>query len=114
LRLRCVHKPSVVCIQVLDTGIGITKQHLPFIFDEFYQVGAESSSVREGYGLGLGIVQRLASLLHLGIEVESDPGKGSIFPLDLPASDAVAAAAAARTSGGGRHPRLLIVEDDPR
>ena len=119
VRLRCLHKPSVVRIQVLDTGIGIASQHLPFIFDEFYQVGAEPSAVREGYGLGLSIVQRLANLLNLGIEVESDPGKGSTFSLDLPASevpvsagDAVAAAAA-RTGGGERHPRLLIVEDDP-
>jgi PAS domain S-box-containing protein len=120
VRLRCLHKPSVVRIQVLDTGIGIASQHLPFIFDEFYQIGGEPSSVREGYGLGLSIVQRLASLLNLGIEVESHPGKGSTFSLDLPASevpvsrgDAVAAAAAARTGAGEHHPRLLIVEDDP-
>jgi PAS domain S-box-containing protein len=120
VRLRCLHEPGVVRIQVLDTGIGIASQHLPFIFDEFYQVGVESRTVREGYGLGLSIVQRLARLLNLEIAVESHPGKGSTFSLDLPASvaadsrsDSVATGTAARAVGGERHPRLLIVEDDP-
>jgi PAS domain S-box-containing protein len=119
VRLRCLHEASVVRIQVLDTGVGIASQHLPFIFDEFYQVGVEPSAVREGYGLGLSIVRQLARLLNLGIEVESHPGRGSTFSLDLPACEAPAArargvaAAAAAPAAGARQARLLVVEDDP-
>jgi PAS domain S-box-containing protein len=120
VRVRCLHEARIVRIQVLDTGIGIPSQHLPFIFDEFYQVGVEPREVRDGYGLGLSIVQRLARLLDLRIAVESHPGKGSTFSVDLPVSETVvsrsdgaAGGAGGRAVGGERQAHVLIVEDDP-
>jgi PAS domain S-box-containing protein len=86
VRLRCVHEAALVRIEVLDTGVGIAPDHLPYIYDEFYQVGVPSNSSRDGYGLGLSIVQRLVKLLTLQLDVRSAVGQGSAFSLVLPAS----------------------------
>jgi PAS domain S-box-containing protein len=81
--LRCEHDETRVRIEVLDTGIGIPKDQIPYIYDEFYQVGVPTNSTRDGYGLGLSIVVRLVKLLELGFEVGSEMGRGSIFSLTL-------------------------------
>jgi PAS domain S-box-containing protein len=118
--LRARHQPGAVRIEVRDTGRGIAPEQLPLIFDEFYQVGVAANTSRDGYGLGLSIVQRVVRLLELRIEVSSRPGEGSIFALDVPAGGAVReeaatppdrTGAAAPGSGAARH--LLLVEDDP-
>lgn len=121
VELRSLHEAAVVRIQVLDTGIGIPSEQLPYIYDEFYQVGVATNTVREGYGLGLSIVQRLVKLLNLELQVHSEIGKGSVFSLDLPASAAPAGVGGAgpkkRESGAPRRAdrarHVLIVEDDP-
>jgi two-component system, sensor histidine kinase len=120
VRLRCLHEAAAVRIQVLDTGIGIAPDHLPYIYDEFYQVGVPTNSVREGFGLGLSIVQRLVKLLDLHLLVQSEIGKGSVFTLDLPpgagrnrsagADTPTPAPLAARMS---HRTHVLLVEDDP-
>jgi two-component system, sensor histidine kinase len=119
--MRCLHDTHVIRVQVLDTGIGIPADELSLIYDEFYQVGVATNSVREGYGLGLSIVQRLAKLLDLTLRVESEVGKGSVFSLDLPPGTGGApdrTAGAAPDDGLTSAPRerslhVLIVEDDP-
>ena len=117
--LRCLHdQPSCVRIEVLDTGIGIPAEQLRYIYDEFYQVGVPTNTTREGYGLGLSIVQRLVTLLEVKLEVESEVGKGSMFALTLPAGHE--AARPTRRIGTEPTPhtskveaRVLLVEDDP-
>jgi PAS domain S-box-containing protein len=86
VRLRCLHEAALVRIEVLDTGVGIPADQLPYIYDEFYQVGVPTNISRDGYGLGLSIVQRLVKLLTLQLDVRSEVGKGSTFSLVLPAS----------------------------
>ncbi len=86
VRLRCLHEAPLVRIEVLDTGVGIPADQLPYIYDEFYQVGVPTNVSCDGYGLGLSIVQRLVKLLTLKLEVRSEVGKGSAFSLALPAS----------------------------
>ena len=107
-----------VRLEVRDTGIGIAADQIAYIYDEFYQVGVPASSSREGYGLGLSIVQRLVKLLNLHLDVTSEVGKGSVFSLRVPLGQSrrasappAAAAASAHTSPAGR-PRVLLVEDD--
>jgi PAS domain S-box-containing protein len=116
--LRARRQNDSVQVEVADTGVGIAPEHIAYIYDEFYQVGVPANSSREGYGLGLSIVQRLVRLLDLRLEVTSEVGKGSIFSLSLPPGAAQAsalqpqAAAPAHQSPAGR-PRVLLVEDDP-
>jgi len=71
-------------IEVWDTGIGIAKEDLNAIFDEFHQVGNEARERSRGLGLGLSIVQRLGRLLGHDINVRSVPGKGSVFSITVP------------------------------
>jgi two-component system CheB/CheR fusion protein len=87
ITLRCIQDRETVRLEVIDTGVGIPRDELPLIFSEFYQVGVHAAVNRQGYGLGLGIVQRMASMLQVGIEVESEVGKGSRFALTVPAAD---------------------------
>jgi two-component system, sensor histidine kinase len=117
--LRSQRQGAAVRIDVLDTGIGIAPEQLSRIYEEFYQVGVPANASREGYGLGLSIVQRVVSLLNLRLEVQSEVGKGSVFSLLLPVGRAIVAtsapqsAPAAARAGPTSSPRVLLVEDDP-
>lgn len=71
-------------LTVKDTGIGISSEHLPRIFERFYCVDRGRDRELGGTGLGLAIVKHVA-LLHEGtVDVESSPGKGSSFILKFP------------------------------
>jgi PAS domain S-box-containing protein len=116
--LRCLHESSsLVRIEVLDSGIGIPTEQLRYIYDEFYQVGVPANRTREGYGLGLSIVQRLVSLLDARLDVHSEVGKGSQFALSLPACERVASPTHQIKPERPEHvahseARILLVEDD--
>ncbi len=120
LRCRPGTAAGKVDVDIGDTGIGIGSENLGNIFDEFYQVGAAAHTSRQGYGLGLSIVQRIVRLLGLGIAVKSEPGVGSTFTIELPAGTS-AAVEARDTASERRSPQphgpngrsILLVEDDP-
>jgi two-component system CheB/CheR fusion protein len=92
---------------------------VPFIFDEFYQTGVSPNSSRDGYGLGLSIVQRIARLLDFQVDVKSAPGAGSVFAFDLPVTKESHAAPTTpdkRSTPRGtarREFKVLLVEDEP-
>ncbi len=71
------------CIEVRDTGIGITREHIDSIFQVFEQV--DSTLIRQagGSGLGLAISKRLSRMMGGDLTVTSTPGKGSVFELCL-------------------------------
>jgi len=71
-------------IQVVDTGIGISKENLNQIFEEFVQLDTDITQKQRGAGLGLAIVKKLVLLQHGKIEVDSNPGKGTSFKLQIP------------------------------
>lgn len=75
-----------ITFSIADTGIGISKDNLARLFEEFIQ--AESTTARDygGTGLGLSITQKLVRLMGGDIQAESEPGKGSRFTLNLPVS----------------------------
>ena len=71
-------------IEIKDNGIGIAKEHLPYIFNMFYR--AHTKSI--GSGLGLYIVNEAITKLGGRVEVQSVLGKGSTFILTIPNSSA--------------------------
>ncbi|MEN8229342.1 MAG: response regulator, partial [Bacteroidota bacterium] len=73
-------------IKVSDTGKGIPEEMLDKIFDRFYQVNDQDSREAEGTGLGLALTKELVELYRGSITVDSNPGKGSIFSVNLPVS----------------------------
>ncbi len=84
VEVKAKRENQYVQLQVQDTGIGIPKEHIPFIFERFYRVDPSRSRNLGGTGLGLSIVKHIA-LSHGGkIEVQSKEGVGSIFSVFLP------------------------------
>lgn len=70
--------------QVVDTGIGIDESMLEKIFDPFEQADSSIAKLYGGTGLGLTISRRITQLLGGQLQVDSQPGKGSVFTLSLP------------------------------
>ena len=87
--LGCRLTRTAVRIEVWDTGIGIEEGNIPLIFQEFHQVENAARNRREGLGLGLAIVDRLATLLEHPVTVRSKPGKGSVFAVTVPLAEPV-------------------------
>ena len=87
LRVEALEREGMpwLCFRVKDSGIGLSKEQQERIFQEFTQ-GDESTSRRYGgTGLGLTLSRRLSELMGGSVSVESQPGQGSTFTLEIPA-----------------------------
>ena len=106
---------------VTDTGIGLTPEQLDAVFEAFSQADELTSSEFAGTGLGLAITRSFSQLLGGEVTVESEPGKGSTFVVEL-AADMRGAGAPPRSIDIGRTdekdapdqgPTVLVIDDDP-
>jgi PAS domain S-box-containing protein len=109
---------STVRVEIWDTGIGIEGKTLEHIFEEFYQADNPERDRSRGLGLGLAIIERLATLLEHKLGVRSWPGAGSVFDVTLPITDEPATAAAHKSHSPPElenlHGQLaVLVDDDP-
>ncbi|MBP2314410.1 PAS domain-containing protein [Azospirillum soli] len=114
IRLECRIVGGRARIAVHDTGIGIAPDQQELVFMEFHQIANPERDRNKGLGLGLSIVQRLAKLLDHPVSIQSRPGQGSVFSVDVPlgAPHAVRPAepfAAMTRDGDGR---LAVLIDD--
>jgi signal transduction histidine kinase/DNA-binding response OmpR family regulator/HAMP domain-containing protein len=112
---------DVVELRVADSGIGMTPEQVGRLFQEFTQADASTTRKYGGTGLGLAISRRFCRMMGGDITVQSEPGRGSIFTIRLPA--VVAARDAERTPSTAVAPapsgtvadrdlRLVLVIDD--
>jgi len=74
-----------IVVKIKDNGFGIEKRHITKLFDKFYRIKNDDTRLINGTGLGLTIVKSLVDALKGRIMVESEPGKGSLFTVILPA-----------------------------
>jgi two-component system, chemotaxis family, CheB/CheR fusion protein len=114
----CRRRGDMLRIEVWDTGIGIPEHQLQAVFEEFYQLDNPARDRRLGIGLGLSILQRIASLLDHPIDVQSRSGIGSMFAVSVPIGKLSPDERLARDRAGPakiapRTGEILIVEDDP-
>lgn len=91
----CRRRLGVARIEIWDTGLGIPRDQMTRIFEEFYQAHASAGVRSRGLGLGLAIVDRLAGLLQLRIDVRSVERRGSVFAVEVPLVQSVSAGAPA-------------------
>ncbi len=80
----CRHRGSLVDIEVVDTGIGIAAGDRERIFGEFERGTSNDNQVKQGLGLGLAIVRRIADALGVEVGIRSTPGHGSTFFITVP------------------------------
>ena len=83
IAVRQASHENYVTVSVSDTGCGINRNSINYIFDKFYQ--GDTSHSKEGNGLGLALVKRVLELMDGDIQVISEEGKGSTFTVTLPA-----------------------------
>jgi len=84
IQVRVRLREGKVEVAVIDNGMGIEQKDLARIFDRFYRVKNEKTRWIPGTGLGLPIVKELVALLGGTIHVDSEPGRGSTFSVQLP------------------------------
>ncbi|MDO8287769.1 MAG: CheR family methyltransferase [Parvibaculum sp.] len=120
--LGCRRRKGAITIEVLDNGVGIPKNELEAIFEEYHQLDNVARERSRGLGLGLAIVRRLGIMLDHRVRVRSQPGRGSVFTIEvkhptrqaiekqnISNKDADEYAAEDKPRGGA----ILVVEDDP-
>lgn len=100
LRLECQDEQAILTVS--DTGVGIPRENLPHIFDRFYRVpSTEKNHPEKGLGLGLSFVNWIVKAHGGKIRVQSEPGKGTAFTVELPREDAAPASVASPASYTG-------------
>src|SRR3989449_1681584 len=87
--------------RVSDTGIGITSEQKESLFQEFAQADVSIARKYGGTGLGLAITHRFVQLMKGQISVESEPGQGAIFTVQLPAQGVIETSESAPSEGAG-------------
>jgi signal transduction histidine kinase/ActR/RegA family two-component response regulator len=107
-----------VRLSVRDTGVGISPEFLPHVFDRFQQADSSTTRAHSGVGLGLAIVRELVELHGGTVRAESAGlGAGAKFTISLPAAPGLSptpVALAEGTRSSGLHGvRVLVVDDDP-
>ncbi len=86
IRLETLQKRKTCQMIVSDNGKGIAPEHLPHIFERFYQANPTGEGQSRGNGLGLSIAKGIIDALNGEISVESRPGQGTRFVIELPAA----------------------------
>jgi signal transduction histidine kinase len=118
IALQVDERGAEIQVSVLDSGIGIDAADRERIFEEYYQARNPARDRARGMGLGLAIVKRLCDLLGHRIDVQSEPGRGSAFTVELPRAQPPLASTPQEASGVAqphtalRGQLVVLIEDD--
>ena len=117
----CRRHENALRIEIWDTGVGIAREDIKLIFNEYHQLAGASTNA-EGLGLGLAIVDRMARLLEHRINVVSRPGRGTVFAVEveLAADNAsrslmapIKSGVAADADHAATSYNVVLIEDEP-
>lgn len=119
-----VENKDWIQFRVSDTGIGISAKQKQNLFQEFAQADASIARKYGGTGLGLAITHRFVQLMKGQINVESEPGQGAIFTVQLPAQVVIESAESTQSESAGKVlaassetktglETILVIDDDP-
>jgi signal transduction histidine kinase/CheY-like chemotaxis protein len=122
-QIRVEERDWIQC-RVSDTGIGISAKQKENLFQEFAQADASIARKYGGTGLGLAITHRFVQLMKGRINVESEPGRGAIFTVQLPAQVVIETTESTQSETAGKVPQassetktgletILVIDDDP-
>ena len=113
IRIRTFTEHHQAAIEISDTGVGITPEFLPKVFDLFAQSDRSLDRSQGGLGIGLAVCKKLVEM-HGGTITASSagPGFGAMFTIRLPLADAAPDSAAQAQSGSAPTRRVLIVDDN--
>lgn len=87
IRLKVKIVGNYLCIEIIDNGIGISKENINKVFDRFYQVNDQATRNVGGTGIGLALTKELVTLLKGTISVTSNPDNETVFTVKLPVTD---------------------------
>ena len=104
---------STLCFAITDTGIGISEEYLPHIFDAFSQEDSSTTNKYGSSGLGLAITKRIVEMMNGDIRVESEKGKGSVFTVTVTLTDSDRKGTNETDEIHPSDMSVLIVDDDP-
>lgn len=108
------HDLDWLSFDVIDTGIGLSREQMSRLFKPFAQAEASTAAQFGGTGLGLSITRRLAELMGGDLSVESTPGAGAAFTMRIPVHFKAVAPEAEREADdeGADGPAVLIIDDE--
>ena len=118
VRRRSVAAGDRLVFRVIDSGIGMNPEQMAKLFQPFTQADASTTRQYGGTGLGLTITRKFCEMMGGEVSVESEPGRGTTFTVELPAQVGDAKAAAERAVSplaevDAGAPLVLVIDDDP-
>ncbi len=120
LLLGARHKGNSLRLEVWDTGVGIPKDKLKEVFEEFRRIDNPRHSEVKGLGLGLAITERIARMLNHRLEVHSWPTQGTVFSIEVPLGNPAKAEKARPEkrgwirSKGLNGIKVLVIDNEPK
>ena len=112
-RLIRFENKTTLCFTIADTGIGISKEFLPKLFDTFSQEDSSNASKYGSSGLGLAITKNIVEMMNGSISVESEKGEGTTFRVKVTLMNSSPHEAEADAIVHPSDMTVLIVDDDP-
>ena len=109
-------KMTTLCFTVTDTGIGMSEEFIPHVFETFAQEDSGLTNKYGSSGLGMAITKSIVEMMNGEIQVQSEKGKGSVFTVTVTLADSERSRAQETQSADEVHPGsmvVLIVDDDP-